>query len=151
MYVHTSDAQLVLYLNQLTQNYAADAIISKTTKPFDTLKYYSYKRKMAVSVKNEPKTGLLIYTKSNRYWISASDIGHGIGSHPLHGRISFIAHNYEELRRATNECDLVEVCVIVDDKQIGGLRNAWFCKVALQSDEHSIIENYPGGREVWFS
>jgi hypothetical protein len=146
LYQQTDDVNLVFSLNQYMRH-GAEIIVSHVARPYGNLTgpvIAAERRRKPV-----PRTGILLYTSSGRHWIQTTQVTHGNGSHPLHGRIRFVAEDKGELRTAAAACELTEVRVYDSGQQVGGLRDAWIASVGIADDEPTVIENWPGGVSAW--
>lgn len=149
LYALTEDIRLVFALNQYTRHRAIEFLVAKESKPYGLMTELVVAAEEYQRAAYERKTGLQVKTNEKRFWIAASQIEHTQGDHPLHGRIRFVAENQEELRAAAAAQDLVEILVIEDDRESGGMRNGWFSSVGLTEGEESVIENWPDGWAAW--
>lgn len=149
LYALTEDIRLVLALNQYTRHRASEVLVAKEPRPYGLLTELVVATETAHRASYEPKTGIQVKTNERRFWISASRIDHGMGGHPLHGRIRFVAEDQEELRAAAAAGDLAEILVIKDDREAGGMRDGWFSCVGLVDGAETVIENWPGGQAAW--
>lgn len=149
LYSLTEDMRLAFALNQFTRHRAAELLVAREAKPYGLLTELVVMAEAAHRASYEPKTGLQVKTTEQRFWITASQIDHGMRGHPLHGRIRFVADNQEELRAAAAATDLVQILVIEDDREAGGMRDGWFSSVGLTEGAETVIENWPGGWTAW--
>jgi Protein of unknown function (DUF4238) len=145
----TRDVQLVFALNQQTRHRAEELLVARSPRPYGLLTELVVAAEASHRAAYRPKTGIQVKTRNERFWISASQIEYGMGAHPLNGRISFVANSQVELRAATADPALVEVLIIKDDRETGGMRDGWFSAVGLVEGAKTVIENGPGGWGAW--
>ena len=136
-------------LNQYTRHRAVDVLLAQSSTPYGLLTELVVAAEEAQRAAYQRKTGIQVKTNEERFWISGSQIEHTIGDHPLHRKIRFVAENQEELRAAAGAQDLVEILVIEEDREAGGMRHGWFSSVGLASGAESVIENWPDGWAAW--
>lgn len=149
LYALTEDMRLVFALNQYTRHRAVEVLVAKESRPYGLLTELVVAGEKNQRAAYKRKTGIQVKTSEERFWISASQIDHSFGDHPLHGRIRFVAENQKELRAAAASQDLVEILVIEEDREAGGMRDGWFSSVGLTDGAESVIENWPDGRAAW--
>jgi len=141
----TDDANLVFSLNQWVRHRAVKTVISSEQRPYGRLTATVIAAEAAERAEYRPRTGLQVKTADQRFWIGATDIRHGVGSHPLHGRVTFFADAQPELMKAVSDPHLTEVLIVKDDQEVGGMRDCWFAAVGLAAGCPTVVENWPGG------
>jgi Protein of unknown function (DUF4238) len=148
LYVHTEDVQLTLALNNVTRS-RAQLIIASTEEPFAGLKERIIAADRAAIAKAKPRSGLMIYTPSDRHWVATVSVKHGIDQHPLHGRLQFVPEDLAAIHAAAGAEEIVEVRIYDAGLQVGGMRECWFRSIPTVSGEAAVIENWPGGWSDW--
>jgi hypothetical protein len=148
LYHETDNLDLVFSLNQYTRH-GAHTIVSKTRRPYGPLTELVIAKEAEMRDAPIPKSGILIYSEDARYWISAASVNHETGDHPLHGVISFVATNQEELEALRQIDAIPEVKLYDNGREVGGMRDAWLSVLALAAGVESRIENFPGGWASW--
>lgn len=148
LYCRTTDERLVFALNQLTRLHAVECLIADSPRPYRSLTRWVVQAETIKKATAQPRDGLLVYTQNDRHWIEAESVSHGGGGHPLHSRIRFVATDLDQLRAAVGDPHIRSVEYRVGESG-GVMREAWFASIALESQEESVIEHFPGGWSAW--
>lgn len=139
-----ADEIFAFLLNELTRIGASDVVLAPSPRPYGPLlgAASAHDARLAAAADN-PEVGIHVYSKNERYWLRTTTLDHGQGEHPLTGRLRFRTADMTTLRAIAAENDLVEISILGGKEFSGGMRDAWFVRVALRSDEESVIENGP--------
>jgi hypothetical protein len=139
----TSEVRLAFAFNELTRSSADVELYSSSSQPYGSLvDAVIANDKRRSGAEEEQRSGLTIYTSRERYWLPATAIAHGSGSHVLTGQLTFRTNDLATLRAVANDGEMTEI-TYVEGGSSGGMRGAWFVQVALNSETESIIENGP--------
>ena len=149
LYVSSCSKELIFSLNEYTRLSADAVIVSKVPKPYGQFTEVLISRQAEIAATSTPKTGLMVYTQSERAWINTHQFSHEGGIHPLHGVIRFNSVSLSELKLIGGAEEVIEVFIYKDGHLVGNMRDCWLAASALVKEGESIIENFPGGWTVW--
>lgn len=145
LYWLAATESLVMNLNLVVRDNAAEWLISSRAEPFGAMQARIVElENLRRALPEDPRPILTVYTDRTRVRLRMEEYKYGLGPMPINGRLSFRTRDMAALRTLAEAAHLPEVTYQAPDQVSGGMRNAWVIAVALSPEGETIIMNGPG-------
>jgi hypothetical protein len=137
-----STSKLAFWMNLLVRDEADKVIVASGPYPFGPVQPLLplLSARLTARDQADSRSKITFYTEADRYCIRATTVKPSQGSSPISGRLRLQTEDLEQLRSIAAAEHLVEVRY-AGGGQSGGMRNAWFTRVAITEEGDSLIEN----------